>query len=171
MFKSYEEVWGGKWISKPNFVLINRVTMILLNTICICLQENFGRYLSFQNCWWSKLILACKERDNIQHQNTEILGATKDFQVGKSYIFFLLSSPQDTIPGPSDSIGAPKMYILEKNILGTQISMLGGATILCFAFSTRVPKNGPKNAPKFKKRRKMTKTISHFSEILYKDKS
>ena len=27
-------------------------------------------------------------------------------------------------PKPSDSIGAPKMYILEKHILGTQISML-----------------------------------------------
>ena len=31
----------------------------------------------------------------------------------------------NTIPGSSDSIGASKMYILEKRILGTQISMLG----------------------------------------------
>ena len=32
---------------------------------------------------------------------------------------------EDTIPGPSNSIGAPKMYILEKRDFGTQISMLG----------------------------------------------
>ena len=51
----------------------------------------------------------------------------------------------------SNSIGAPKMYILEKRILGTQISMLEslfkelpGATLLCFAFSTTVPKNSQK---------------------------
>ena len=58
----------------------------------------------------------------------------------------------------------PKMYILEKRNFGTQISMLGlknyqAQLFLCFEFSTRVHKNGPKNGPKFKKRRKMTKTI------------
>ena len=31
----------------------------------------------------------------------------------------LLTNEEDTIPGPSDSIGAPKMYIFEKRILGT----------------------------------------------------
>ena len=35
---------------------------------------------------------------------------------------------------------------------------LQDATFLCFEFSTRVPKNSSKNGPKFKKRRKMTKT-------------
>ena len=35
-----------------------------------------------------------------------------------------------------------------------------GATISYFVFSTTVPKNGLKNSQKFKKRRKMTKTIS-----------
>ena len=36
---------------------------------------------------------------------------------------------------------------------------LPGATFFCFKFSTRVPNNGPKNGPKLKKHRKMTKTI------------
>ena len=31
----------------------------------------------------------------------------------------LLTNKEDSIPGPVDSIGAPKMYILEKRILGT----------------------------------------------------
>ena len=60
------------------------------------------------------------------------------------------------------------MHILRKRILGTQISRLGflgkfqelpGATILYFAFSTKVPKNGPENGPNFKKRQQITKTI------------
>ena len=37
---------------------------------------------------------------------------------------------------------------------------LPGATFLCFAFSITVPKNSHKNGPTFKKRQKMTKTIS-----------
>ena len=37
----------------------------------------------------------------------------------------LLTHSEDTIPTPVDSIKAPKMYILEKRILGTQILMLG----------------------------------------------
>ena len=37
----------------------------------------------------------------------------------------LFTNKEDTIPGPSDSIGAPKMYILEKGIFGTQVSILG----------------------------------------------
>ena len=37
----------------------------------------------------------------------------------------LFTNKEDTIPGPSDSIGALKMYILEKRYFGTQISMLG----------------------------------------------
>ena len=40
-----------------------------------------------------------------------------------------------------------------------KLKKLPGATLLFLTFSTRVPKNGPKNDPKFKKRRKMTKTI------------
>ena len=36
---------------------------------------------------------------------------------------------------------------------------LPGATFLCFAFLTIVPKKGPKNGPKLKKKKKMTKTI------------
>ena len=39
-----------------------------------------------------------------------------------------------------------------------KLKELPGATFLCFEFSTRVPKNGPKIGTKFKKRRKMTKT-------------
>ena len=31
----------------------------------------------------------------------------------------LLTNKEDTIPGPSDSIGAPKMYILDQRNLGT----------------------------------------------------
>ena len=46
------------------------------------------------------------------------------------------------------------MYILEKRILGTQISMLGfkelqGTTLLCFAFSTKVPKTAQKTVQSF----------------------
>ena len=48
---------------------------------------------------------------------------------------------------------------------------LPGATLICFDFSTMVPKNGPKKGPKFKKRQKMTKPFGHFSDIAYKDKS
>ena len=32
----------------------------------------------------------------------------------------LLTNKEDTIPGPVDSIGVPKRYILGKRILGTQ---------------------------------------------------
>ena len=53
----------------------------------------------------------------------------------------LLTNYEDTIPGPSYSIGAPKMYIKKKN-----------------AFFTTVPKNGPKKGLKFKKRQKITKS-------------
>ena len=41
------------------------------------------------------------------------------------YFFFLNTCRAPAIPGPSDSIGAPKIYSLEKRILWTQISMLG----------------------------------------------
>ena len=86
-------------------------------------------------------------------------------------ILSILSNQENTIPGTSDSIGTTKMYIWEKRTLGTQILLLGffyfgkfkelpGTTLLCLAFSTTVPKTGPKNGPKFKKRQKMTKTIS-----------
>ena len=37
---------------------------------------------------------------------------------------------------------------------------LPGETFLRFAFLTAVPKNGQKNGPTFKKRQKVTKTIS-----------
>ena len=36
----------------------------------------------------------------------------------------LFTNKEDTIPGPSASIGAPKMYILEKRNFWTRISML-----------------------------------------------
>ena len=65
----------------------------------------------------------------------------------------LFTNKEDTIPGPSDSIGAPKMYILDKRNFGTQISMLGflffWRNFLCFEFSTMVPKTAQKTVQKF----------------------
>ena len=63
----------------------------------------------------------------------------------------LLTNEEDTIPVPSDSIGAPKIYIKKKRILGTQILMLGffllyeikkitRRNFLMFAFFTALPK-------------------------------
>ena len=111
---------------------------------------------------WSYCIVALTVHD-IFHQNTKKI--IKYYYQARAERG-ILTKLENSIPGQVDSIGALKMYILEKRILGTQISMLKfylfkelpGATFLCFKFSTTVPKNGQKNSPKFKKRRKMTKT-------------
>ena len=59
---------------------------------------------------------------------------------------------------PSNSIGAPKMYILDKTLFWNincdarffsgKFKELPGATFLRFAFFTAVPKNGQKNGQK-----------------------
>ena len=80
----------------------------------------------------------------------------------------LFTNWEDTIPGPSDSIGASKMYILEKGILGNKVLML---RFLCFLFFTALTKNGKKRS-KVQKTPKNIKTFFLLStHISYKDKS
>ena len=60
-----------------------------------------------------------------------------------------------------------KTHFWDPNIDVRIFKELPGATFLCFEFSTRVPKNGPKNGQKFKKRRKMTKiTFTHLGHSI-----
>ena len=67
------------------------------------------------------------------------------------------------LSSPSDSIGALKMYILEKRILGTQMWMLGFS--LCYLKTAKKTVQSSKNAEKW------PKPFPHLAHISYKDKS
>ena len=84
---------------------------------------NFGDHILWNYSFFDKyLILACWHYHwNNRVKLHAILSSKKVFRY---HIFYqaraergLFTNYEDTVPGPSDSIGAPKMYISEKGFL------------------------------------------------------